>query len=190
MLEWLREPWPWYIGGPLLGLMVPMLLFLGNKHFGISTSFKHICAAVFPKLKADYFKYEWKKGIWSLVLVSGMIVGAAIAVLFLDGDAGPELSRKATQMFITWGITDFSRLQPAQIFALSSVLSVENLILLIGGCFLVGFGTRYGNGCTSGHAIMGLSLLSFGSLVATVGFFAGGLLFSNFVLPSILAIGR
>ncbi|MDZ7852586.1 MAG: YeeE/YedE thiosulfate transporter family protein [Halomonas sp.] len=64
----------------------------------------------------------------------------------------------------------------------------RNLIMLLGGGFLVGFGTRYGNGCTSGHAIMGLSLLSFGSLVATVSFFLGGLLVSNLVLPALMTL--
>jgi len=189
MIEWLRQPWPWYVGGPLLGLMVPLLLFLGNKHFGVSSSFRHICAAVLPRLKADYFRYEWKKSLWSIVLVAGIIVGAAIAALFLDGDTGPKLSASATKMFASWGLTDFSRLQPAQIFSLASFVSLPNLILLVGGGFLVGFGTRYGDGCTSGHAIMGLSLLSPGSLVATIGFFGGGIVVSHFVLPAILRIG-
>ena len=188
MIDWLSKPWPWYIGGPLLGLMVPLLLFIGNKQFGISSSFRHLCAAVLPRTKTEYFRYDWKKSLWSLVVVAGMIVGAAIAVLFLDGDQAPELSVKARTMFVSWGLTDFSRLQPAQIFAFASISDFSNLILLVGGGFLVGFGTRYANGCTSGHAIMGLSLLNLGSLVATIGFFAGGVLFSNTIVPLILSI--
>lgn len=189
MFAWLKDPWPWYVGGPLLGLMVPLLLFAGNKQFGVSSSFRHICAATLPRLKAEYFTYEWKKSLWSIVMVSGIIVGAAIAVFFLDGDTGPEVSRSARTMFASWGITDLSRLQPAQLFAVQSMWSLPSLILLIGGGFLVGFGTRYANGCTSGHAIMGLSLLNPGSFVATIGFFAGGLLVSNYVLPAILGTG-
>ena len=189
MLSSFAGPWQWYIGGPLIGLIVPILLFAGNKHLGVSSSFRHICAAALPKLKADYFRYEWKKSLWSIVMVLGVVVGAAIAVLFLDGDQAPGISKSAVEMFREWGITDISRLQPAQLFAFGSMFRLPSLILLIGGGFLVGFGTRYGNGCTSGHAIMGISLLSVGSIVATIGFFAGGLLFSNLVLPAVLKAG-
>ncbi len=184
MLEWLMEPWPWYVGGPLLGLMVPILMIFGNKHFGVSSSYRHICTAALP-LKAEYFRYDWKSKSWSIVVIAGVIVGAAIAVLFLNGDAMPPVSDAARNMFVTWGLAEFSRLQPVEIFAVSNLASVRNLFLLIVGGFFVGFGTRYGNGCTSGHAIMGLSLLNFGSLVATISFFAGGMLVSNLIVPLI-----
>ena len=111
-MDLLTGAWPWYVSGPLLGLMVPALLFFGNKHFGISSSFRHICAAALP-LKADYFTYNWKDSRWSLSLVLGVIVGGGIAVLFLNGGQAPELSVKARAMFAEWGLTDFSGLQPA-----------------------------------------------------------------------------
>ena len=119
--------------------------------------------------------------------MAGVVTGAAIAVLFLDGDRMPEISGAAKKMFASWGLRDFTRLQPADIFSAKNLLSAGNLVLIIVGGFMVGFGTRYGNGCTSGHAIMGLSLLSGGSLVAVVGFFAGGLLFSHLLIPYIVA---
>ena len=187
MIEWLSQPWPWYVGGPLLGLMVPLLLFLGNKHFGVSSSFRHICAAALP-LKAEYFKYDWKGKAWNLVMMAGIAVGAAIAVLFLGGDGMPEISQSARRMFLEWGLVDFGRLQPTEIFALANFLSPQNVILIVVGGFFVGFGTRYGNGCTSGHAIMGLSLLSPGSLVAVLGFFGGGVVVSNLILPAIMSL--
>ncbi len=188
MLEWLTEPWPWYVGGPLVGLMVPILMFFGNKHFGVSSSYRHICSAALP-LKAEYFRYDWKSKVWSIMLVAGVVVGAAIAVLFLDGDSMPDVSNAAQSMFVSWGLSEFSRLQPVEIFGIANLASIRNLILLVVGGFLVGFGTRYANGCTSGHAIMGLSLLNFGSLVATISFFAGGVLISNFLVPLVLSIG-
>ena len=188
MVEFLQNPWPWYVSGPLLGLVVPLLLFFGNKQFGVSSSLQHICAAVLP-VKAKYFQYDWKAKAWSLVMMAGVIVGALIATLFLKGDGMPAITASAKRLFVEWGLTDFSRLQPSEVFAAGNILSIPNLIMLIGGGFLVGFGTRYANGCTSGHAIMGLSLMSLGSLVATIGFFAGGLIVSNFVLPLILSIG-
>jgi uncharacterized membrane protein YedE/YeeE len=187
MMDVLTGPWPWYVTGPLLGLMVPALLFLGNKQFGISSSFRHLCAAALP-LKADYFQYDWRKSLWSLVLVAGVVVGAMVAAVFLDGTRGPALSEKAVMLFTQWGLTDLSELQPVEIFGIRHIGSVRNLILLIAGGFLVGFGTRYANGCTSGHAIMGLSLLNLGSLVATIGFFIGGLIVSHLVLPWLMTL--
>lgn len=186
-MEFLQGAWPWYVSGPLLGLMVPALLFFGNKHFGVSSSFRHICAATLP-LKADYFTYDWKQSRWSISLVLGVIVGGGIAAMFLNGNQAPDLTLKARAMFAEWGLTDFSGLQPGEIFAAAHLGSLRNLVLLGVGGFLVGFGTRYANGCTSGHAIMGLSLLSLGSLVATVGFFIGGLAVSHFVLPWLMSL--
>ena len=187
MIAWLSQPWPWYITGPILGLMVPLLLFFGNKHFGVSSTFRDICAAALP-LKADYFKYDWKSKSWNLVMMAGVIIGALLAVFVLDGDRMPEISSAAQSMFQRWGLTEFSRLQPTEVFALANILTPQNLILLVVGGFFVGFGTRYGNGCTSGHAIMGLSLLNLGSLVAVIGFFGGGVIISNLLLPAIMSL--
>lgn len=186
-MAWLTGPWPWYVSGPLLGLMVPVLLLVGNKQFGVSSSFRHICTATLP-LKASYFRYDWKKGSWSLALMLGVTVGGSVAALFLNGTQTPALSAEARAMFAAWGLTDFSGLQPVEIFAVGHLASLRNLILLGVGGFLVGFGTRYANGCTSGHAIMGLSLLNIGSLVATAGFFIGGLAASHFLLPWLMKL--
>jgi uncharacterized membrane protein YedE/YeeE len=188
MIEWLSQPWPWYVSGPLLGLMVPLLLVTSNKHFGVSSSFRHVCAAAFPRLRVSYLKYNWKNESWSLVMMAGVIVGAAVAVLFLDGNRMPEISTAALEMYRSWGLSEFSALQPAEIFAVGEFRKPRNLILLLGGGFLVGFGTRYGGGCTSGHGVMGLSLLSLGSLVATVSFFLGGLLVSNLLVPHVMGL--
>lgn len=187
MLEWLSQPWPWYISGPLLGLMVPLLLFFGNQHFGVSSTFRHICAAVLP-LRAKYFRHHWRAEIWSVVLMGGVVAGALLAVTLLNGDSMPSVSEKAKRMFLEWGITDFSRLEPGEIFNSKNLFSLPNILMLCAGGFLVGFGTRYANGCTSGHGIMGLSLLNLGSLTAVVGFFIGGIPVSFFLVPLILSL--
>ncbi|MFW6213524.1 MAG: YeeE/YedE family protein [Spirochaetota bacterium] len=187
MWEAITGPWPWYVSGPLLGLMVPILLIVGNKTFGISSTFRHVCAAILPA-RAKYFQYSWRESSWNLFLALGVIIGGAIAVLFLGGDRPPDLSPATMQLLETWEIGAPQALQPREIFRFPNALSARSLISLIAGGFLVGFGTRYANGCTSGHAIMGLSMLNVGSLVATIGFFAGGLLVSNFVLPWVLAL--
>ena len=46
--ELLHRPWPWYVTGPLLGLVAVGLLLLGNKPFGISSNLRHLCAACLP----------------------------------------------------------------------------------------------------------------------------------------------
>jgi uncharacterized protein len=187
MWEAVTGPWPWYVSGPLLGLMVPILLLFGNKNFGISSTFRHVCAAVLPA-RASYFKYNWRESSWNLLLALGVIIGAAIAVLFLGGNSPPPVTASAVELFQTWNIDAPQQLQPAEIFLFPGAFTVRALVSLSVGGFLVGFGTRYANGCTSGHAIMGLSLFNPGSLVATVGFFAGGVLVSNFVLPWVLSL--
>ncbi len=188
MIDAITGPWPWWISGPLLGLMVPLLLLLANKQFGVSSSLQHICAAVLPVRKAKYFNYDWKASLWSIVLVAGVVVGAALAVLFLNGDSAPAVSSSARELFASWGLSSPEALQPAEIFGTSALSSPAVLVILIGGGFLVGFGARYANGCTSGHAIMGLSLLSVGSLVAVIGFFIGGLAMAHLILPYIVSL--
>lgn len=172
MIEFISQPWPWFVSGPLLGLMVPLLLFIGNKQFGISSSLRHICTAALP-LKSEYFRYNWRDHAWSLFLVAGTIAGALIARLFLNANTTPELSAAFQQRLQSWGMLPAAGLAPGEIFSGDAVFSLRSLVMLAGGGFLIGFGTRYANGCTSGHAIMGLSLLNLGSLVAVVGFLSG-----------------
>ena len=187
MITFLSQSWPWYVTGPLLGLMVPILLVFGNKQFGISSSLQHLCAATLP-LKAGYFQYDWKASAWNLALVAGVIAGATIAVVALDGNSAPGISDGARELFAGWGIETVDQLQPAVLFATDNLFTARSLISLLFGGFLVGFGTRYANGCTSGHAIMGLSLLNPGSMVAVIGFFIGGLLMSHLVVPLVLGL--
>ncbi|MFW5776942.1 MAG: YeeE/YedE family protein [Spirochaetota bacterium] len=188
MWETITGPWPWYVSGPLLGLMVPILLIVGNRNFGISSTFRHICAATIPT-KATYFTSDnWRASFWNLVMALGVVLGAAIAVVFLGGDRAPQVSPEAVALFASWDVAAPSALQPAEIYGAEGVFTPRALVSLIAGGFLVGFGTRYANGCTSGHAIMGLSLLNVGSLVATLGFFAGGVVVSNFFLPWVLSL--
>ena len=122
------------------------------------------------------------------MLVGGIIIGALIAALFLDGNSAPELSESAKLMFSEWGIQEIDGILPAEIFSMNNIFSPSTLLMLGVGGFFIGFGTRYGNGCTSGHAIMGLSLLNPGSLVAVISFFAGGIIVSNFIIPFLLRI--
>jgi uncharacterized membrane protein YedE/YeeE len=183
MLEFLQQPWPWYISGPLIGLMVPALLLLGNKAFGLSSSLKHICAMCSP-IKVDFFDYDWKKETWNLMLVMGILLGGWVAAMFLTPTV--EISQATINDLNALGIKDTSGINPYEIFNWTSLLTFRGFMLIVVGGFLVGFGTRYADGCTSGHAIMGLSIMNWPSLIAVMGFFAGGLLMTHLILPFIL----
>lgn len=185
--EILSNPWPWYVAGPLIGLTVPTLLILGNKTFGISSSLRHMCAMCVPA-GIPFFQYNWKKEIWNLFFVGGIFVGGLITSLYLS-DPNPVVIHPDLQNDLQKvGITDLSSLVPLDLFSWESLFTLRGVIMMIGGGFMVGFGTRYAGGCTSGHSIMGLSTLQWPSLVATISFMIGGLIMSNILLPYILAL--
>lgn len=187
MIELIKQPWPWYIAGPLIGLTVPALLILGNKNFGISASLRHICAACIPA-RIPFFQYNWKREIWNLFFVAGITAGGFAAMAFLENPEPMVVSEDLKRELITYGITDYNNLVPVQIMNWESLLSLRGLIMMIGGGFMIGFGTRYAGGCTSGHSIMGLSTLQWPSLIATCCFMAGGIVMANFILPLILSL--
>ena len=187
MLELLKQPWPWYISGPLIGLMVPLLLLIGNKSFGISSSLRHICAACLPA-KIPFFQYDWKKEIWNLFFVTGVLMGGVIVAVWLQNPEPVQINPKLISDLQQYGVNDYSGLMPSDLFNWNNLLSMQGLLLTVAGGFLVGFGTRYAGGCTSGHAIMGLSNLQLPSLIATISFMAGGFIVANFVLPFILKL--
>jgi uncharacterized protein len=183
----LTQPWPWYVAGPMIGLMVPLLLLIGNKSFGVSSNLRHICAACIPS-KAEFFKYDWRAESWNLVFVFGVAIGGLIAGFFLANPQPVQLSDSAIESMNQLGVKNYSGLVPEEIFNFKNLLTVKGFILMIVGGFFVGFGTRYAGGCTSGHAIMGLSNLQLPSLIATCSFFAGGLLMTWYILPYIMSL--
>ena len=187
MLEFLKQPWPWYVAGPLIGLMVPLLLVLGNKTFGVSSSLRHICAACMPS-KIPFFSYDWKKESWNLFFVSGILSGGLIAALLLMNEKPVDVNPKLITEFSKYGVTNFHSLVPVQLFNWQQLFTLKGFILMVVGGFFVGFGTRYAGGCTSGHSIMGLSNLQVPSLVATSCFMAGGFIMANLILPFILTL--
>jgi uncharacterized membrane protein YedE/YeeE len=181
----LRHPWPWYVAGPLIGLFVPALLVLDNKQLGISSNLRHLCAALAPR-RVSFFRYEWREaGLWNLVFLVGVVLGGFIGGRLLAAPA-VAISAETRATLAALGIHDFSGLAPRELFTWASVLSRRGLVLLVAGGFLVGFGTAYAGGCTSGHGIAGLANLERPSLIAVLGFFAGGLLATFVLLPRIL----
>ncbi|MFI5218392.1 MAG: YeeE/YedE family protein [Bacteroidia bacterium] len=187
MLELIKQPWPWYIAGPLIGLVVPALLIMGNKSFGVSSSLRHICAACLPA-NIPFFKYDWKKEAWNLFFVLGIFLGGIAAVSLLADQHPLVVSPKLSAELAQYGITDYTNLMPLQVFNWQALFTFKGFLMIIAGGFMVGFGTRYAGGCTSGHAIMGLSTLQFPSLIATCCFMAGGFIMANLILPFILSL--
>lgn len=185
MLEFLKQPWPWYIAGPLIGLTVPALLLLGNKSFGISSSLRHICASCIPA-KIPFFQYNWKKEVWNLFFVAGILLGGIIGATLLSNPNPVVVNPALVEELAGYGITNYNNLVPEDIMNWHSLFTVKGFFLMVVGGVLVGFGTRYAGGCTSGHAIMGLSNLQWPSLVATVCFMIGGFIMANLILPYIL----
>ena len=185
MLDALSRPWPWYVAGPLIGLFVPALLVLGNRQFGISSNLRHLCAAIVPG-RLEFFRYDWKnQGLWNLAFLGGVFVGGFFAAHLL-GSGDVAISAATKESLTRLGVHHFSGLAPRELFSWSSLLTLPGLVSIVGGGFLVGFGTAYAGGCTSGHAIAGLAAVDRASLVAVLAFFAGGLLCTYFILPVIL----
>ncbi len=187
MIEFIKQPWPWYVAGPLIGLTVPLLLIIGNKTFGISSSLRHVCAACFPA-NISFFKYDWKKEIWNLVFVLGIFFGGALATQFLANPNPIVVHPDLVKDLAGYGIHNYDGLVPSDILNWTSLFTLRGFIMIILGGFLIGFGTRYAGGCTSGHAIMGLSTLQWPSLIATCCFMIGGFIMANLLLPFILSL--
>lgn len=187
MLELIRKPWPWYVAGPLIGLMVPSLLVLGNRSLGISSSLRHLCAACMPS-KIPFFEYDWKKESWNLLYVLGVFFGGILSYFFFKDGNSIAVHPKLVEELAGYGVTDFGGLIPSDLFSWGSLGTLRGVILMGVGGFLVGFGTRYAGGCTSGHSIMGLATLQWPSFVATVSFMAGGFIMANIILPFILSL--
>ena len=186
MIEIIKQHWPWWVTGPLIGLMVPTLLILGNKAFGLSSSLRHICAACFPA-NISFFNYDWKKEAWSLFFAAGVLIGAFIAWGWLSNHEIP-INSKLINELNRYGISDHKQVVPVEVVNWHTLFTLKGFIMIVVGGFLIGFGTRYGDGCTSGHAISGLSNLQWPSLVATCSFMTGGFLVANFLVPLILKL--
>jgi len=174
MIEFISQPWPWYVGGPLITLTMILLLVTG-KRFGVSSSFQTLCTLGGAGKVANYFKIDWKRNQWNLVFIAGSIVGGFLASQYLMDGKGITLSEATASNLSNLVNNPTGSMIPKGIFAWENILTLQGFVMLIVGGFLVGFGTRYAGGCTSGHAISGLSNLQLPSLIAVIGFFIGGL---------------
>jgi hypothetical protein len=185
MPDMLLRPWPWYVTGPLIGLFAPLLLVVGNKVFGVSTNLRHMCATFASGL--EYFDYDWRgEGAWNLAFAAGVLVGGFLAGVVLANPNPIDIATSTRTSLAGLGIHAFGGLAPVELFNWGALLSARGLLLIVGGGFLVGFGTAYAGGCTSGHGISGVADLQPASMLALAGFFVGGIAATWLLLPLVL----
>lgn len=183
-MDFIYEPWPWYVSGPLIALTMFVLLFLG-KQFGMSSNLRTACSIGGAGKISDFFKFDWKSQRWNLIIVLGAAIGGFIASTYLSNNE-VHINQDVAEKLSTYGIESAGTAYlPTEIFSTESLSDPKVLAILLIGGFLVGFGARYAGGCTSGHAISGLSNLQLPSLIAVIGFFIGGLVMINFIYPLI-----
>ncbi|MFD1063976.1 YeeE/YedE family protein [Winogradskyella litorisediminis] len=184
-MEYILNPWPWYVSGPLIAIVMFALLYL-DKTFGMSSNLRTLCSMSGAGKKVEFFKFDWRAQRWNLVVVLGAIVGGFIGHHLLSNPTDINLNQQTIKDLNQLGFENIGlSLLPPELFSWENVFSVKGLLILIIGGFLVGFGTRYAGGCTSGHAITGLSSLQLPSLIAVIGFFIGGLVMIHLIFPLI-----
>lgn len=184
-MNWIYDPWPWYVSGPMIALIMFLLIMVG-KNFGMSSNLRTMCTICGAGNKADFFRFDWKAQRWNLIVVLGAIIGGFIGSELLSNNPTVAINPDTIGDLKTLGFESAgSAYLPTEMFSLSAMSDIKNIVLLVIGGLLVGFGTRYAGGCTSGHAISGLSNLQIPSLIAVIGFFIGGLVMIHFIFPLI-----
>ncbi|MEQ8239558.1 MAG: YeeE/YedE thiosulfate transporter family protein [Cyclobacteriaceae bacterium] len=185
-MSWITSPWPWYVAGPMITLIMAILLFFG-KQFGISSTLRTVCSIGGAGKWSEFFRFDWKSAIWNIFFAVGCVIGGFIANQYMMPETAIDLSEKTIRSLEGYGfVAPGKSFVPESIFSFSNLATFQGFIFMILGGFMVGFGTRYAGGCTSGHAISGLSNLQWPSLIAVVGFFIGGLLITHLILPFLL----
>lgn len=181
-MEFIQAPWPWYVSGPIIALVMVLLIFSG-KTFGMSANLRTMCSIGGGGKFADFFRFDWKSQMWNLIVVVGSIIGGFIAAHYLSNDAPIALNETTVVQLKSMGFENpGATYVPPEIF---NFTNPKSILIMVAGGLLIGFGARYAGGCTSGHAISGLSNLELPSLIAVVGFFIGGLLMTHLIIPNI-----
>lgn len=185
-MNWIYEPWPWYIGGLFIASTLILLQLLG-KSFGFSSNLRTMCSMLGAGKTSDFFKIDYKAQQWNMLFLAGTLIGGYFAFHFLsDNNAAIPLAEDTLEKLHTLGFYSAnSAYLPTELFANDAFYSIKNIALLALGGFFVGFGSRYAGGCTSGHAITGLSQFNLPSLIAVIGFFIGGLIMIHLIFPII-----
>ena len=184
MITFLTQPWPWWFSGLVIATIMFTLLFFG-KSFGFSSNLRTLCTIAGAGKKVKFFDFNWRTQIWNLVFLVGAIIGGFLAKEFLSTNEPLKLAESTVKDLKELGFEKPTTTQPLELFSLENALTLKGFLVLAIGGLLVGFGSRYAGGCTSGHAISGLSDLQVPSLIAVIGFFIGGLAMTFIIFPLI-----
>lgn len=184
-MEILLAPWPWYVAGTAIAFVMFLLLYFGRS-FGMSSNLRTLCTIAGGAKYSDFFQIEWKAQLWNLIFVLGAISGGFIAANILSNGDSIQINPNTIEALRSLGFDSIGEYYlPQEIFGRNALMSSKGFLILVLGGFLVGFGARYAGGCTSGHAISGLSNLQLPSLISVIGFFIGGLIMTHFLIPVI-----
>jgi uncharacterized membrane protein YedE/YeeE len=187
-MEIIFQTWPWYVSGFLIGMIMLCLIYFG-KNFGMSSNLRSLCSMSGLGKRVRFFDFDWKSQRWNLVVVAGAMLGGFVAVHFMSDPSNVSINSKTIEQLAKLGIdAPQGKLLPETLFGNQTFQSPMNILILLVGGLLIGFGSRYAGGCTSGHAISGLSNLQIPSLKAVIGFFVGGLIMTYFIFPLIFKV--
>jgi hypothetical protein len=172
-MNWLTQAqWSPYIVGAGIGVLSWITWLISNEPIGCSTSFSRIAGMIEKlfrgkKVEKKLYYQEVKPEIdWQMMLVIGVVIGALISSL-LSGDF--RLQWIPSVWSLTFG---------------------DNMVLRLAAGFaggiLLGFGSRWADGCTSGHGISGTMQLAVSSWISAICFFIGGILMAQLLFKVIL----
>lgn len=185
-MELIYHTWSWYISGFIIGLIMLILIYFG-KYFGMSSNLRTLCSMAGAGKKVTFFNFDWKSKRWNLAVVAGAMLGGFVATHYLSDPTNVAINPETIAQLEMMNIdAPEGKLMPDALFSNQVFESPKAILILIIGGILIGFGSRYAGGCTSGHAISGLSNLQLPSLIAVIGFFIGGLIMAHFILPLIV----
>lgn len=184
MLEFIMKPWPWWFSGMIISTVMFLMLFFG-KSFGFSSNLRTICSIAGAGKRVKFFDFDWRTQTWNLVFLVGAIIGGYVANHYLNDGAAFQIAESTSKDLAALGFEQAKEVQPTELFSFDALFTLKGFAVLAIGGLLVGFGSRYAGGCTSGHAISGISNLQLPSLIAVIGFFIGGLLMTHVIFPLI-----
>jgi uncharacterized membrane protein YedE/YeeE len=188
IINYISQPWPWFIAGPLIGLVIVLLQWIDNKPLAASSSYRHVCSAAFPNGIPFLINYNWKAESWNLFFVAGITIGGFVAGNILSHPPNIAITNETAQQLEAIGLKNTNGFAPAQLFSFSALQTVPGIIVMVIGGFLIGFGSRYAGGCVSGHCMTGISDLQWTSMLATACIFAGGIFTAYYLLPLIIKL--
>jgi uncharacterized membrane protein YedE/YeeE len=184
MIDFIIQPWPWWFSGIIISIIMFFLIYFGES-FGFSSNLRTICAALGLGKTNNYFDFNWRLKLWNIVFLIGAIIGGYIGGNLLTKGEPVKISEATIVDLAKYGFAEPTSIQPPELFSWNALFTLKGFLIMALGGLMVGFGARYAGGCTSGHAISGLSDLQWPSFIAVVGFFVGGLIMTFLIFPFI-----